>query len=318
MRHRVALALSFALALPVRLASAAGPAPDSNVEAARVHFQRGADFYKEGNYDAALAEFYKAQQLAPNYRLLYNIGQVQAERHDYVGAVRTLTDYLAQGGAEVPEERRTQVQNEITSLKTKIAELTVTSNVAGAEVSVDGVQMGMLPLTAPLLVSAGSRRISVAKRGYTTVERTLVVTGEDRPQLDVPLQPAVSAAASKKSADGEPRRSSETNVGGWVSVVAAGGLAATATVFGLMASSKNNDLDDQLSQFPLDAERVSGLRSDIKRDAILCDGFAAASAVSAVLAVYFFVSGSGSSEQRGSHGTRLVAQPRGLALTGSF
>lgn len=320
MRHCAAITLSLALALPAlpAYAQSAGDAP-SKVDQARAHFQRGTDFYREGNYDAALAEFSKAQQLAPNYRLLYNIGQVQAERHDYVAAVRTLTDYLAQGGAEVSEERRTQVQNEIASLKTKISELTVTSNVAGAEVSVDGVPMGLLPLSSPLLVSAGSRRITLAKPGYTTAERTIIVTGQDKPKLELELQSMSVAAPTQSTARVDaPRRESSSNIGAWVSVAAAGGFAAGATVFGLMANSKNADLDDELDKYPLDADRVAGLRSDVKRDAALCDGLAAASAVSAILAVYFFVSGDSDDDKRGSGPTRLVAQPNGVALRAQF
>jgi hypothetical protein len=321
MRCCVVVSLSLLLALPSLPARAAGSGEttSSNVDQARVHFQRGTEFYREANYDAALAEFSKAQQLAPNYRLLYNIGQVQAEQHDYVAAVRALTDYLAQGGAEVPEERRSQVQNEIASLKTKISELSVTSNVAGAEVSVDGVARGLLPLSAPLLVSAGSRRVTLSKRGYGTVERTITVTGEDQPKLDISLQPTSSLAPTKPIArPDEPRHESSSNLGVWLSVGASGGFAAGATIFGLMARSKNAELDDQLGKYPLDADRVRGLRSDLKRDAALCDGFAAASAVSAILAVYFIVSGSSRSEQRASRHTRLVGQPNGLALRAQF
>jgi hypothetical protein len=320
MRRCVVVGLSLALALPSLPARAADPVAvtSSSVDQARVHFQRGTEFYREGNYDAALAEFFKAQELAPNYRLLYNIGQVQAERHDYVAAVRTLTDYLAEGGAEVPEERRSQVQSEIASLKTKISELTVTSNVAGAEVSVDGVARGLLPLSTPLLVSAGSRRVTLAKPGYATVERTIIVTGEGKPKLDLPLQSASTFTPLKPiaRADEPPRKSS--NVGVWVSVAAAGTFAAGATIFGLMARSKDAELDDQLGTYPLDAQRVGDLRSDLKRDAALCDGFAAASAASAILAVYFLVSGSSSSEQRATSRTRLVGQPHGLALHAQF
>lgn len=321
MRRCVAVSLCFALALPSLSASAAGPGPGttSAVEQARVHFQRGTEFYREGNYDAALAEFSKAQQVAPNFRLLYNIGQVQAERHDYVAAVRTLTDYLAQGGAEVPEDRRSQVQNEIASLKTKISELTVTSNVVGAEVSVDGVPRGLLPLSTPLLVSAGSRRVTLAKPGYVTAERTIIVTGEDKPKLELTLQSQSASAPTKPAARvGETRHESPSNTGTWLSLAATGGFAAGATIFGLMARSKDAELDEQLGKYPLDASRVGSLRSDLKRDAALCDGFAAASAVSAILAVYFIVSGSSSSEQRASNRAQLVGQPNGLALRAPF
>jgi hypothetical protein len=324
MRHSVVWLCALALSASVRPSWAAGPAspapPTSNVDAARLHFQRGADFYKDGNFDAALAEFAKAQQLAPNYRILYNIGQVQAERHDYVAAVRTLTDYLAQGGAELPEERRAQVQSELASLKTKISELTVKSNVAGAEVSVDGVSVGLLPLASPLLVSAGSRRITVSKRGYAPVERTITVTGDEQAQVEIPLE-ALSPPTQgrRKGAEAGPRSDeSSGNAAAWVSVAATGVFASGATVFGLFARSKNEDLDHALDEYPFDAGRVGGLRSDVKRDALLCDGFAAASAVSAIFAVYFFVSGSGRSEPRAAVRSRLVAHPQGLALTGEF
>jgi hypothetical protein len=320
MRHCVVVTVFLALALPSLPASAAGPAAaSSSVDAARVHFRRGAEFYREGNYDAALAEFAEAQRLSPNYRLLYNIGQVQAERHDYVAAVRTLMDYLAQGGADVPEERRTQVQTEIASLKTKISELSVTSNVAGAEVAIDGVPMGLLPLSAPLLVSAGSRRVTLTKRGYSAVERSIVLTGEEKANIDVPLLAGlVAPTKAEPRADAPARHVSSSNVGLWVSVIAAGGFAAGATTFGLMARSKNAELDEQLDRQPLDAARVGDLRSGLKLDAALCDGLATASAVSAILAVYFIASGSRDSEPRESKRTGLVSQPHGIALRAQF
>lgn len=323
MRLSAVLLAGSVFVMSVRPVLAAGPAASpapSNVEAARLHFQRGADFYKDGNFDAALAEFAKALRLAPNYRILYNIGQVQAERHDYVAAVRTLTDYLAQGGAEIPEERRSQVQSEITGLKTKISELNVKSNATGAEVAVDGVPMGLLPLPAPLLVSAGSRRITVSKRGFATAERTIILTGDDQAQLDVTLEPLAAANQNKKKAPGAEATSASgsSNTPAWVSVAAAGAFASGAAVFGIMAQNENGQLDDALNAYPLDAAKADALRSDVKRDALLCDGLAAASAVSAIFAVYFFVSGSGHTEQRATLRSRLVASPNGVAFSAQF
>jgi hypothetical protein len=180
--------------------------------------------------------------------------------------------------------------------------------------------MGLLPLSAPLLVSAGSRRVTLTKRGYSTVERTIIVTGEDKATLEAPLLATVVAAPTKADAraDASPRQVSSSNVGLWVSVIAAGGFAAGATTFGLMARSKNTELDEQLDKQPLDAARVGDLRSGLKLDAALCDGLATASAVSAILAVYFIVSGSRDSESRESKRTGLVSQPHGLALRAQF
>ena len=55
-------------------------------EQARAHFQRGVDYYTEGDLAAALVEFERAYALQPAYRLLYNLGQVTYELRDYAAA----------------------------------------------------------------------------------------------------------------------------------------------------------------------------------------------------------------------------------------
>src|SRR5262245_643202 len=91
---------------------ASSDASDDAVKQARDRFLRGVELYKEGSYDAALAEFTRAYELVPNYRVLFNIAQVQVERHDYAAALRFFADYLRQGAADVTSERREQVERE--------------------------------------------------------------------------------------------------------------------------------------------------------------------------------------------------------------
>src|SRR5262245_55283292 len=93
----VALGLIAALAAPGGRALAA-PSP---TDEARERFGRGVQLFHEGSLEAALAEFQKAHQLAPNYRLHYNIAQVQYELHNFVEALRSFWKYLAQGGSEI-------------------------------------------------------------------------------------------------------------------------------------------------------------------------------------------------------------------------
>src|SRR5512145_1254691 len=49
----------------------------SAVEEASQRFQRAVKLYRERSFDAALAEFNRAYELSPDYRVLYNLGQVQ-------------------------------------------------------------------------------------------------------------------------------------------------------------------------------------------------------------------------------------------------
>src|SRR5690349_17758223 len=78
------------------------------VDEARSRFQKGVQLFHEGGYEAALAEFRKAYQLAPSYRLLYNIAQVHYELHDYVSALKSFRQYVVEGGTEIPADRREQ------------------------------------------------------------------------------------------------------------------------------------------------------------------------------------------------------------------
>ena len=164
------------------------PAAAGDLDEARQRFQRGVELYKEGSFDAALAEFNKAYELAPNYRVLFNLAQVQTERHDYVSALKDFEKYLDQGGAEISADRKEQVNKEITALKGRVAELTITADVEGAEVLVDGVSAGTLPLSEPVRVSAGVRQLQVRKAGYETNTRTETIAGGDNAHFDFKLQ----------------------------------------------------------------------------------------------------------------------------------
>src|SRR3954471_13606265 len=145
-----ALASILALAIVPSRAIAADPAA-SVVETAKQHFLRGVSFYKDGDLDAALAEFSKAYETRPDYRVLYNIGQVQAERRDYAAAARALRQYLKEGDRELDSERRAVVEQTLADMAKRVASLTVTANVANAEVLIDGISVAVLPLEEPLI-----------------------------------------------------------------------------------------------------------------------------------------------------------------------
>jgi tetratricopeptide (TPR) repeat protein len=111
----VGLALSFV--------SPAQAQDDEAQEAASEHFARGVELYEEGSLGAAVVEFERAYEIAPDYRLLYNLSQVQAERREYVLASKLLERYLLDGGDDIPPERRAKAENEVERLGRSIAEL---------------------------------------------------------------------------------------------------------------------------------------------------------------------------------------------------
>jgi hypothetical protein len=309
------------------------PGPNE-LEEARQRFQRGVDLYREGSLDAALAEFQKAYELAPNYRVLYNLAQVQNERHDYAAALRLLQKYLEEGDADIPVERREQVTRDLAALRGRVAEVTVRANVDGGELLVDGVTTATLPLEAPVLVSAGVRQFQVRKPGYETSTRTETVAGGDTVRLDVKLEPIPIAPALKSPSEvaggderGAARRDPEpasattparSKAPVWVTLVTTGLLTGGAVTFGVLTASANTRLDRELDTFPGNKARIDDARSELKRDALLADVFAGSAVISGGFFLYFALSGGATRSTGEEKAVRVSPTARGVRITGTF
>jgi hypothetical protein len=295
----VAVVLRGAPAIALEPATSSGSAAPSNIDQAREHFRRGAELFKEGSFDAALVEFTRAYQIAPNYRVLYNIAQVQMERHDYAAAQSAFSDYLSQGDAEISPDRRSEVEDELKTLRGRVAELTVTSNVAGAELSIDGVVVGKLPLQKPLLVSSGVRHLSLQSAGFVRRDRTVSVAGGEKPTLEMLLDPLPVAkpTAAPNRERAERREESSSHTGVWLGVATTAVLAGGAVTFGLLAQHNNDRLDKELSRYPGDAARIDSARDRVKLFAGLTDGTAGASLVAGLITIYAALSSSRSASE---------------------
>jgi len=323
------LALTFG-AVPAFAQSKPPSAADgTEVTEARQRFARGVDLYKEGSFDAAFAEFTKAYELVPNYRVLFNLAQVQSERHDYVASLQLFEKYLKEGGNEISAERREQVGREITALKGRVAQLTVAADVEGAELLIDGVSAGTLPLKEPVLVSAGVRQIQIRKSGYETTTRTETIAGGDAPHYDFKLVAvpgaAASAAATPASSElaglpPEPEKAS-SNAPFWITLATTAVFTGGAITFGVLAHNADQKLDKELDTFPMNQSSVDDARSTLKQDALLTDIMTGAAVVSGGFCLYFALShssGHSSSGQSKPANLRIGAAGTGVRVLGNF
>lgn len=303
----------------------AGPSEDRAAEA-RVHFDRGVELYREGSYDAALAEFERTNELAPTYKIIYNLAQVQAERHEYAASLKLLREYLRRGGSDINADRREAVQNDINKLKQRVAELSVVADVDGAELFVNDVAVAHLPLSEPVLVNIGSSRVRLEKTGFVTARQTITVAGGDRKSIAlklVPNQPLTAAVLpSGAQATASTRDGTQSDLTlFWISASTAVALGAATGVFGALTSGSNRALDRELNRLPARAGDISSARGKLKTFAALTDAFAVGSVVAAGTAIYFLIDPP-QSEQEHKPGSavhaRLGPSGSGVALTGSF
>ncbi|HMA96073.1 MAG TPA: PEGA domain-containing protein [Polyangiaceae bacterium] len=291
-------------------------------EEASFRFQRGVSLYKERSYDAALAEFNRAYELAPDYRVLYNIAQVQAERGDFVAAVKCFRQYLQDGGTAISDTRSTEVRAEIARLQARIAELHVAANVDGAELLIDGEPVGTLPMAA-IPVNAGARRITLRKKGYEVAERRLMLTGGETTTLQLTLQNEPGALPNQGTKVGTNAQSltqapsgDSSNPGLWISLAAVG-VAGTATaVFGVLTRRTDDQLSDELNRYPASPSSIDDKRRQLKQLTLLTDGCGALTLIGLGATIYFAATGKTSVEPKRSQ-LMLQTSPMSLGVRGA-
>lgn len=274
-----ALALSLAVAgsgvvvLPATAAAEPSNTSDPALDAAMKHFEQGIALYEEGDYSAALFEFEKAYETKPDHRLLYNVGVTALELKDYAAAIDALTRYLEQGGDDIDKDRRTEVEGQLSTLRSRVGAVTIDCSVEGAEVRVDGKVVATTPLSEPLTLNLGSRTIEVAVPGggYESYSTDIEVAGGSSTTLAVSLSRSAPPPAVVVEEPDEPETAPSrypklrvaTFVGLGVTALAGAGLA----VAGSLALRADDDLQSENDRFPGDPGALSDAQD--RRDSLV-------------------------------------------------
>jgi tetratricopeptide (TPR) repeat protein len=302
----------------------AEPAPRSTrVGVARSHFQRGVALYRSGAYDAALAEFTRAYESAPNYRVLYNLAQTQAERHDYVEALALFQRYLDEGGSQLSPSRSDEVRAEISELERRTSRLRVDTNVDDARLFINDRPSVDLPRDEPLLLNAGIHRLRVEKPGYVSASRSVTLAGGDDLSLTLELSPELDMddppPAPPPPPPAPPPPVDRTAV--WASLAATGALAGASLTFGVLAHSANADLEKRLAQFPAPRSAVDDGRDRVRTFAALTDVFGVAAVAALGLTTYFYLDAESRSEDAAPSGAlraQLGPGSSSISFVGAF
>ena len=182
-------------------------------DVARARFEEGVRLFREGDFVGALEQFRASFDAQPNPALRYNIGVCQYNLQRPVESRRELALYLSETDPSlVSERRRQEVDSILAGLDAGLGLFDLRLGVAGARVTVDGVDVGATPLSGPVPVLPGAHQIRVVLEGRVLFEeqvpfdagerRTIVVAG-------MPLQVPVTSGAGSTST-GEPSGVSTT------------------------------------------------------------------------------------------------------------
>jgi hypothetical protein len=314
-----ALALSIFVEAAAAWAEPAAPAASataaSDTDEARQHFADGLKLYKDGDFDAALVQFERAYAIKPNYKVLYNIAQTYFQLREYVEARDDMARYLKDGGSAIDPERQAAASKDLADLEKRVAKVTLTVNVVGATVLVDGKKVGTTPLSEPISVSEGQRTISVEAPNRGARERLIRVAGGEQQSLSLTFEEAPSPVVPAPLSRREQPKASGLGAGFWSTAIGAVALGAGAGVTGYLALKASNDNQDQQKQLGVSASTIDDSNSRAKTLALTSDILSGAALVCAGAAVVIFVT---SPHHRDSAQVGLNIGPGSATLFGRF
>jgi len=173
-----------ALCLGILATSAPARAQDNPAREASRHFQRGVELYNDGDFRGVLVEFKKAYGLLPRASVLYDIGQTEYQLQEYAEALRVLERFLAETGPTATH--RAEVLETVEVLRGRVGRIAVATEVADCDVMVDDVSVGRTPLSNPILVSVGRRKVSLSCSGRVPATRSVEIAAGETGRVEFP------------------------------------------------------------------------------------------------------------------------------------
>lgn len=302
------LTLSAATARAEEAPSPAASVPEAAKQEAARRFGSAIKLYEDGDYQLALAEFERVYELVPDYRVLYNIGQVSMQLGRYARALRTLREYVGRGGDAIPSDRRSGVRADIELLEARTGALTLDIQPAGAEVWVDGVLVGQAPLAQPIVVDVGERTVQVRLTGYLGRTQSITLAGGDRREVALKLEPEPTSARSptppEARSDPSPvksRRAPATQQKPrtllWVGWGTTATLAVGSAVAAALGASSAGSLKDLRESRTATRDSLDDAHGQARARFLVADILGVAAAATGATTLYFQLSSSGQGER---------------------
>jgi hypothetical protein len=160
--------------------------------------------FGEKNWRGAIVQFQRMYDQTKNPRILLNIAVAEKEQGNYARSIRMFERMIAEGQGKLTKQELDEAKASIDTLKSFVSTLDVTTNVPGANISIDGEDVGTTPL-APVTVSVGSRAVRVTKDGFREQTKSVDIARGKPAALKVELVPERIMTAVTVTAEGVER-----------------------------------------------------------------------------------------------------------------
>jgi hypothetical protein len=194
--------------------------------------EQGVALRVQGRGEDALDLFTRAHALAPSARTLAQIGLVEGALHRWLAAAEHLSTALASHDTPWIEfgRNRAALEQALAMVRTHVGNLTLLGP-AGAVLTVNGREVGRLPLLEPIRLADGPVHLRASAAGYVTVETEVVIVGGGDQTMLLRLSPLPQVAAPAVSPgpavdESPPPARWKTWMGGTLIGLSAAGIAA--------------------------------------------------------------------------------------------
>src|SRR5262249_38279162 len=145
------------------------------LDQAKALFREGVALLQADDAEHALDRFVRSRALVPSGRNTVNAAICLDRLGRYDEALDLFEETLTPHLSDLAQAAPPTIAPALASLRKNVGSLQTSTNVEGAAVLVDGRARGRLPLTSPLRVNAGLRRVRVIKDGYEPYEGSVEV-----------------------------------------------------------------------------------------------------------------------------------------------
>jgi hypothetical protein len=301
---RLAFASAFALGLSLSLSIASSALAQQPEDEARAHFTAGVNLLQDPSrprYDEAYAEFKQAYAIKPAPTILGNMALCALKLERDQEAIDLYTKYLTESPNLDPSEKA-QIERDVTTLKTGLAKVSVTSNPEGAviqDVRIPSTGESITNIYGPI-TGATPTEIGI-RRGHHVMKARwpggaeqvweLDVNGGEAHVFEKPVE-AVNPAAQPATEqpvvpqqEAAPERPIPKSV--YIAGLTTAALGAATVVTGILAVNTRSRYDR--ANDGSDPAEAQDLRSSGKTLNVVSDVLLVGTIIGAAATVYFYV-----------------------------
>jgi hypothetical protein len=155
---------------------------------AKGDYDAGKILFEDGDFQTSRIKFQAAYDLTHDARLLWNVAVCQKNERHYAKALATLSRYLRDGGDLLSPSDRNDAEELSKAITPFTSAATFRVSEDGAQLWVDDERLGITPITQPVAIDLGPRKVRAKKDGFRVFEEEVAVGGNATVTIDVRME----------------------------------------------------------------------------------------------------------------------------------